>query len=206
MARSSLRDVLDKFRWNVKIDGFTKLGFVSCSTPGHKLTTTKYAEGGSHLNPKVIVDGNEFKPVILTVGVTTDTSFVKWATGPFDLIQNNAALNQSPLVLPNTSPAINDALAQTQLGFSGPTVIKSASSYPFKYRRNVVLEHINRLGVVEITYTLYEAFVTDYEPASDFNAEEDDKVSISSITLAYEGYDVRYSQISAIAQNIIKTN
>lgn len=201
MGRSSLRDPLDKFRWSVKIDGFTKLGFSSCSVPGHKLSTTKYAEGGSHLNPKVIIDGNEFKPVVMTVGVTTDTSFVKWASGPFDLVQNEAALNKASSafgIIP-IPPGIQ------QLGFGGPALIKSANSYPFDYRRTVVIEHINRVGVVEVTYTLYEAFVTDYEPASDFNAEEDDKVSIASITLAYEGFDVRYSQLSGVLQNTIST-
>lgn len=201
MARSSLRDPLDKFRWNVKVDGFTKLGFVSCSVPGHKLSTNKYPEGGSHLNPRIIVDGNDFKPVIMTVGVTTDTSFVKWATGPFDLVQNNAAMNQ-----PQSAFGLIPIPAEVQQPDLGsPALIKSASSYPFDYRRTVVIEHINRLGVVEVTYTLYKALVTDYEPASDFNAEEDDKVSIASITLAYEGYDVRYAQLAGLVQNTISS-
>jgi phage tail-like protein len=93
MARSSLRDPLDKFRWAVQIAGFTKLGFETTTAPGYKLTTNKYAEGGSHLNPRSIIDGAEFKPVVLSVGVTTDTSFAKWASGPFYILQNNAALN-----------------------------------------------------------------------------------------------------------------
>lgn len=200
MARSGLRDPLDKFRWNVKIEGFTKLGFSSCSSPGHKLSTNKYPEGGSHLNPRIIVDGNEFKPVTMTVGVTTDTSFGKWATGPFDLVQNNAALNQSSTAFFGLIPI---PIGVQQLGLGAPALVKSASDYPFNYRRNVVIEHINRLGVVEVTYTLYQAFVTDYEPASDFNAEDDDKVSITSITLGYEGYDIRYAQLSGLVQNII---
>ena len=202
MARSSLRDPLDKFRWQVKIDGFTKLGFESTSAPGHKLATNKYAEGGSHMNPRLIVDGAEFKPVVLTVGVTTDTSFVKWATGPFDLVQNNAALNA-----PASAFGIIPIPAEVQqLGLGSPSLVKSANSYPFNYRRNVVIEHINRLGVVEVTYTLYKAFVTDFEPASDFNAKEDTEVSIASITLGYEGFDVRYAQLAGLIQNTISSS
>lgn len=200
MARSSLKDPLDKYRWAVKIDGFTKLGFQSCSTPGHKLSKTKYAEGGSHLNPRSIIDGVEFKPVVLTVGVTSDTSFAKWASGPFDLVQNNAALNESQSAFGGLVPIPSSV---TQLGFGGPTLVKSSSSYPFNYRRTVTIEHINRLGVVEVIYTLYNAYVTDYEPASDFNAKEDDDVSIASITLDYDGFDVRYAQLAGTLQNII---
>jgi phage tail-like protein len=199
MARSSLRDPLDKFRWIVSIDEFTKSGFQNTSTPGHKLTTNKYAEGGSHLNPRSIIDGNEFKPVVLTVGVTTDTSFAKWASGPFDLVQNNAALNKtgSAFGIIDIPPGVQ------QLGFGGPALIKSANAYPFTYRRDVTIKHINRLGVAEIVYTLYKAFVVEYEPASDFTAEEDDKVSIASLTLGYDGYDVRYASAAGLAQNIL---
>lgn len=198
MARSSLRDPLDKFRWSVQIEGFTKLGFQSCSTPGHKLTVHKYAEGGAHLNPRSIIDGNEFKPVILTVGVTSDTSFSKWASGPFDLVQNNAALNESSSAFGISIPA-----AVQQLGFGNGGLIKSHSQYPFNYRRTVKIEHINRLGVTEVTYTLYGAYVIEYEPASDFSAKEDDDVSIASITLIYDGFDVRYSSLSSTLQNIV---
>jgi phage tail-like protein len=198
MARSSTIDPLDKFRWSVKIEGFTKLGFQSCSTPGHKFTTNNYPEGGAHLNPRTIIDSNSFKPVVLTVGVTSDTSFAKWASGPYDLVQNNAALNASQEVFGVTIPP-----AVTQLGFGGPALVKSSNAYPFNYRRTVVIEHINRLGVTEVTYTLYNAFVVEYEPASDFKAEEDDSVSIASITLGYDGYDVRYSQLSSTLQNLI---
>ena len=200
MARSAIKDPLDKFRWSVKIDGFSKLGFQSCSVPGHRISKNKYAEGGSHLTPRSIVDGVEYKPVVLTVGVTSDTSFAKWASGPFDLVQNNAALNES-----SSAFGIPIPQAVTQLGFGGPALVKSASSYPFSYRRTVTIEHINRLGVTEVTYTLYNAYVIDYDPASDFSAKDDDEVSIGSITLDYDGFDVRYSQLSGTLQNIISS-
>ena len=200
MARSSNSDVLDTFRWAVSIEGFTKLGFQTCSTPGHKFSINKYPEGGSHLNPRSIIDGNEFTPVTMTVGVTNDTSFCKWATGSFDLVQNNAALNQSSTAFGITIPA-----AVSKLGFGGPSLVQSSSSYPFDYRRTVKIQHINRLGVVEIVYTLYNAFVVEYKPASDFDAETDDKVSIATITLAYDGYDVKYGKISSLTQNVILT-
>lgn len=196
MARSAIKDPLDRFSWTVSIDGFSKLGFTTCSVPGFKISTNKYAEGGSHLNPRNIIDSVEYRPVILTTGVTTDTSFAKWASGPFDLVQNNAALNEASTVLGITIPP-----AVANLGFGGPALVKSASSYPFNYRRNVEIEHLNRIGVVVVTYTLYGAFVVDYEPASDFSAKDDTEMSIGSITLAYDGFDVRYASLAGTLLN-----
>jgi phage tail-like protein len=200
LARSSNSDILDTFRWSVKVEGFTKLGFQSCSTPGHKFTVNKYPEGGSHLNPRSIIDSNEFTPVILSVGVTNDTSFSKWASGPFDLVQNNAALGTS-----NTFFGATVDAAVSKLGFAGPSLVQSSATYPFSYRRNVKIEHINRLGIVEVVYTLYNAFVVEYKPASDFDAESDEKVSITSITLSYDGYDVKYAKLSSTVQTIVLT-
>jgi phage tail-like protein len=80
MARPSSKDPLDKFRWSVSIDGFTKLGFTSCEVPKVTFGTNSYPEGGNHLFPKQIVDSAQYKPVSLTRGVTSDKSFHTWAS------------------------------------------------------------------------------------------------------------------------------
>lgn len=198
MARSSLIDPLDKFRWTVDVAGFSRLGFMTCSTPGHKITTKKYSEGGAHLTPRQIIEGIDYEPVKLTRGASSDTSFTKWATGPFDLVTNNAALNESSDFFGIEIPA-----GVQQLGLGAPALIKSSNNYPFNYRRTVKIEHINRLGTAEVVYTLYGAFVIEYKPASDFDAMADDEVSIETIVLAYESFDVRYAQLAGTLQNII---
>jgi hypothetical protein len=48
MARPSTKDPLDKFRWSVEIDGFTRLGFASCETPSVSFNINKYPEGGKY--------------------------------------------------------------------------------------------------------------------------------------------------------------
>ena len=189
MARSALQDPLDKFRWKVSIDGFTRLGFTSSSTPSTTIQDRKYSEGGAHLNPKSIVDSVSYNPVTLSRGVTNDTSFNKWANGLFDLVQNNAATSSSNpignLVTPGADP------------------VASNDSYPFQYRRNVRLEHVNRVGQTEVVYTLYNAYPIEYKPASDFNSEDDDSLSIETIVLAYEGFDVNYVGLTGTAVNLI---
>jgi len=86
MARSSNKDPLDKFRWKVDIDGFSRLGFTSVQVPSVNISTNSYAEGGSHLFPKKIIDSVRYEPVILLRGVTSDKSFNEWAKSYFNLL------------------------------------------------------------------------------------------------------------------------
>lgn len=204
MARSSLRDPLDKFRWKVSIEGFSRLGFNTCSTPSYNLNINEYPEGGAHLTPRKIIESLTHTPVTLTRGVTGDTSFNKWANGFIDLVTNNAATNESTTIgLPGVFSVDVPAGALSTLGFGGPAAIPSNTNYPFQYRRTVKIEHINRLGIAEVVYTLYGAFPTQYKPASDFDAHADDGVSIETLVLTYESFDVRYSGVSGLAQNLI---
>lgn len=97
MARPSSKDPLDKFRWSVSIDGFTRLGFASCDVPGYSVTTKPYSEGGQHLFPKQVVDSISFKPVTLTRGVTADLSFHDWATQALILSRGVTSDGKSPV-------------------------------------------------------------------------------------------------------------
>jgi phage tail-like protein len=87
MARPSSKDPLDKFRWSVTIDDFTRLGFASCETPSVSINTQSYAEGGSHLFPRKIIDSVEYRPVTLQRGVTSDLNFHQWAIMYLELVR-----------------------------------------------------------------------------------------------------------------------
>lgn len=87
MARSSAKDPLDKFRFALTIDGFTRMGFASCETPSMSVNTQKYSEGGAHLWPKNIVDSVEYKPIALQRGVTSDFNFHQWAIQFMELVK-----------------------------------------------------------------------------------------------------------------------
>lgn len=167
MARPSSKDPLDKFRWIVSIDGFTKLGFVSVQTPSYTINTNKYPEGGAHMFPKQIVDSVEYSPVTLTRGVTSDKSFHEWARGPFDILSTN-----DPTELEQNSESV-------EVG---------------AFRRNVTITHVDRVGRRVKSYELINAFPVGYKPASDFESQADDGVSIENLTLAYEAFVVRDSE------------
>lgn len=211
MARSSVVDILDKFRWTVSIDGFTKLGFTTFSTPEYELQIRSYPEGGAHLTPRKIVDGITYKPVILTRGVTNDTSFNKWATGFIDKVQNHAGVKNNSLISAGISGGIGEVATQAVKNAKNNGA-KAIPTYTggfttnfvddFSYRRDVKIEHVNSAGQVEVIYMLYNAFPSAYKPASDFDASADDSMSIESLTLEYESFEVLFSGLSGALANI----
>lgn len=217
MARSALRDPLDKYRWTVTIEGFSKVGFHETSSPGYNITNKKYKEGGAHLTPRQIIDTVDYKPVTLTRGVTNDTSFNKWATAFNDLVTNNSAFNDSTqeptsfggLPVPGgilggvVNGALNGGASPVQSFVRANSLVGEPS---LNYRKKVKIEHTNRAGQVEVTYILYGAFPIEYTPASDFNAMSDDTVSIESITLGYESFEVLYAGLAGAAANLIASN
>jgi len=161
MARPSLKDPLDKFRWSIEISEFSgKAGFTNVSTPAYEIVTTEYAEGGAHLHPRQIIDSISYKPITLSRGVTGNLDFHRWASKPF------AALN-----------------AKGEFGESENYVTSD-------YRTTVTIKHLARDGTVVKVYTLYNAVPVEYEVASDFDSGADDAVSLERLVIRYEGFDV----------------
>ena len=208
MARSALRDPLTKFRWIMNIPGFSRLAFSSCQTPALEITTKKYEEGGQHWAPKSIPDKFEYKRIVLSRGATNDTSFNKWATGAVDLYTNNRSVkNDSPSVLEDPLGAAQNfavgVVADTAPSMSAvPSGIDPTTDGKQQYRRDIRIDHVNRAGQVEVSYFIYGAYPVSYQPASDFDAMGDDGLSIESITLEYDSFEVKYSGIVGFLGNI----
>lgn len=194
MARSSGRDPLSKFRWSMEIPGFSRLAFTSCSMPSMDISPRTYAEGGQHWAPKSIPDKFQYKPIVLSRGVTNDTSFNKWAAGIVDLYTNA-----------NAKPVENDS-GTSVFGFVEESTMSAVPSgvntdSPV-YRKNIRIDHVNRSGVTEVSYFIYGAYPISYKPGSDFDAMGDDALSIESLTLGYDSFEVKYSGIVGFAGNI----
>lgn len=169
MARSSSKDPLDKFRWAITIDGFTRMGFSSCETPSLSVNAQSYPEGGSHLWPRRIVDSVEYKPVALQRGVTSDFNFHQWAIQFMELYKGQRDTSYKNGGAPQTGPQYP----------------------PGDYRKTVRIDHMDRAGRIVKTYVLYNAFPIEYKPASDFSADGDDLLSMERLVLAYESFEVQ---------------
>lgn len=174
MARSSSKDVLDKFRWAVSVEGFGRLGFTSCDTPSISINTKSYPEGGSHLHPRKIVDSVEYSPVTLTRGVSIDPSFNDWIKQVFELVKGSTELESK-------------LLQQSQITNSEAY----NNSFPVEYRRTVKIHHLDRQSRIVKTYILYNAFPIEYKPASDFASDGDDTLSMEKLVLTYESFEVK---------------
>lgn len=161
MARISTKDPLDKFRWMVEIEGFSRSGFASCETPSYAINTQSYAEGGSHLFPKKIIDSIEYRPIALQRGVTSDMNFHRWAAAYLEFIRGAKSI---------------------------PTL--ETWTQPTDYRKTVYIKHLDRAGRTVKTYILFNAFPIEYKPASDFSADSDDIVSMERLVLTYESFTV----------------
>lgn len=178
MARASNKDPLDRFRWAVaiRLDGqetFTRMGFTSVETPQMDVQTKKYPEGGNHLFTKQIVESVSFKPITLARGVTESTDFDAWAKQFIELVRGK-----------------RQDEAQETFGEPGDPdqfIIKIA---PASYRRDISIGHLDREGNLVKIYRLYDAFPIVYKTASDFDASADDELSIETLTLAYESFEV----------------
>lgn len=57
------------------------------------------------------------------------------------------------------------------------------------YRCDIVIEHLDRDATIVKRWILRNCVPTAYEPASDFDAKEDNSVSIETLTFEYEGFE-----------------
>lgn len=171
MARPSSKDPLDKFRWLVEIDGFTRLGFTSVSIPSLKISIKNYPEGGNHLFPLSIVDSVNFEPITLTRGVMSDLNFQDWIQSYYDLI---------------TKPPTKQQGTQTT---EPQNQIKT-------YKKEVIIKHLDRTGRPVKKYIIKDAFPIEYKPADDFASDTDDTYSLEKLVLAHEGFEVESLQES----------
>lgn len=184
MARPASVDPLDKFRWVVaiRLDGqetFQRLGFTSVEVPQSDIATKSYAEGGSHLFPKQIIDSVSYKPITLRRGVTENTDFHKWATKYIELVRG---IREDGETTPDFSQLSDSLIANP---FENERAVQ-----PSEYRRDVSIGHLDREGNLVKIYRLYKCIPISYKPASDFDSAADDEMSIESITLSYESFNV----------------
>lgn len=84
MARSGNQDPLLRYKYTVyvEIDGnenaFSKLSFLSVTSPRVDFLTNQYREGGRHLNPHSITDGATFSPITMRRGKSYARDLYNW--------------------------------------------------------------------------------------------------------------------------------
>ena len=173
MARSSVVDPLEKFRFQVlwTSDGesegtaLVRLGFHDIQMPKRSTTKISYREG---IDPDInqLAPGlSTMEDVVMTRGVIIDDpngEFYKWASA----VHN-----------PTTGHVGRNALAA-----------RASNAAAAEYRKDVTIQMLDREGNIARQWSLYQAWPVNFNPGSDLNAGEDGEKSMESLTLAYEDF------------------
>lgn len=180
MARSSSKDPIDKFRFKVtvldfKFKGLTQLtatdkntvraGFSEVTSPRLRVGEVRYRENIDA--PRFIKTPGlaTYEPVTLRRGVVPgpDRELYNW----FKEVHNDA----------NHIGAVNDILANQGI----------IPIFPADFRRDLIIELLDRTGTTVKAWFLFDAFPIEYAPGDDLDAEGEAKL-IQEVVLTYEAF------------------
>lgn len=168
MARTSSKDPLDKFRFKVTIlsaaTGVTGVsGFATVQLPKRTTSKISYREGIDQDIQFNSAGISTMEDIVLTKGITTGSSFF------YDWVKT---VHKATAGNPNTAYEPADATLDRN-----------------SYRCDLQIEMLNRQGVAQKTWKVYNAFPVQFTPGSDLDASADDSKSIASLTLAYDDFE-----------------
>jgi phage tail-like protein len=173
MARSSVVDPLEKFRFQVtwSADGesestaLVRLGFHDIQMPKRATTVITYREGIDPDVPQKAPGLSSTEDIVMSRGVIiTDANgeFYKWIS------------------------AVHNPTA----GHVGREAVKARNSNAAsnRFRKDVTIQMLDREGNVARQWILHQAFPMNFVPGSDLGAQEDGEKSMEQLTLAYEDF------------------
>lgn len=191
MARSSTQDPIEKFRFRVTVIALdlsvtggldtiaglsgsgtffkekfavvARAGFSQVSTPKVEIGEITYRENIDNLRSIKVPGLSKYSPVILSRGVTQSRDLYDWYR------------------------LVNDELALLSVANE---LSRASSKMPIQsdnFRKDVVIEVLNRRGDPIKAWYLFNAWPTIYAPGNDLDAESEDKL-IESLTLTYEHF------------------
>jgi phage tail-like protein len=172
MARSSEKDITDKFRFivlviedllgnNVGSDDTITCGFSQITIPEASVTTITYREN-LHAQRFIKKPGLvKYTPLVLQKGSTKSRQLYNWFT-----LVNNDAIGYG------VAAQINGAL---QI----PPV------YPAKFRKDLLVSSLDRAGNAVKSWVFLDAFPVGYKGANDFDANANEKL-IEQLSIEFE--------------------
>ena len=173
MARSSVVDLLEKFRfavsWTSAGDSegtsLVRLGFHDVQMPKRATNKISYREG---IDPDInqLAPGlSTMEDVVMSRGaIITDSNgeFYKWISA----VHNPTAGH----------------VGRESLG------ARASDAASHKFRKDVTVQMLDREGNTARQWILYNAWPSNFVPGSDLNAAEDGEKSMEQMTLSYEDF------------------
>lgn len=205
MARSSQEDPVEKFRFKVSVVSFdpsltgavesiaglsdvandfrkgfailSRAGFQEVTLPKVNISEINYRENIDNQRFSKIPGLVKYDPISLKRGVTRNRDLYDW----YRLVNEELALL---------------AVAQELNQDAKYTPVQSEN-----FRKDVVIEILNRKGQTVKAWYLFNCWPNSYKPGNDLNAATDEKL-IEELTLTYEHFietDVRENETTVIA-------
>ena len=166
MARSASYDPVEKFRFQIAIEGFQRAGFTTCSLPTESRGEILYREGQYRDAHEKSAGLTTFSDVSLSRGATKDQDFYSWC----ELHKKHAA---------NVRGSDGEFTAEDK---------RPEDDASNEYRKEVTITVLDREGQPVKEWKLYNAQVAEFSPGDSLDANAEEKL-ITSLTLRYEGFD-----------------
>jgi len=188
MARSSIKDTLEKFRFGMawgaipttttQVAGGTPTSIINLSALGKagfhdmqlpKRTTNKimYREGNDPDISSISAGLSTMEDIVLSRGVLASESAFKEMYAWAQLVHSSN----------DTTSALGYNLNKTKLATGNEA-----------YRKDVWIWMYTRTGTIAKAWKLFNAFPVSFVPGSDLNASEDGEKSLEQLTLTYEDF------------------
>lgn len=188
MARSSVSDPIEKFRFrvtiisldvnvisavdalsNIKVGSFSheglklisRAGFSKVSTPKVSINEIQYRENIDNARFIKVPGLAKYEPITLSRGVTSNRNLYDW----FRLVNEEIALLASAQEL---SKDAQFSISQSE-----------------NFRKDVIIEALDRAGNPVKAWYLFNAWPSAYSPGNDLDANSEEKL-VEEITLTYE--------------------
>jgi phage tail-like protein len=205
MARSSKSDPVEKFRFRVTVIAFdlslagavdtlanradlgihsglkliTRAGFTEVTLPKATINEIPYRENIDNLRFIKIPGLAKYEPVTLKRGVTGNRNLYDW----YRLVNEEIALMN----------VANELSKDAQFSVSQSD----------GYRKDVVIEVLDREGKSVKAWYLFNAWPSTYIPGNDLNASSDEKL-LEEVTLTYEFFVEMEGGLEGFAKEIAK--
>jgi phage tail-like protein len=181
MARSTDKDPLEKFRFTVTVlnisvspgsliqqftaSAFLRAGFQSIKLPKKSTKELQYRESGDPEQMRKQPGLTTYSNTSCSRGSTENQDFYRWST----LIKGDSEFR---------------AIAGEVAGQLGINTQKAPTSNALDYRKDIIINNIDRAGRIRKSWHLFNCWVTDFDPG-DLDAQSEQQL-IESMTICCE--------------------
>jgi len=206
MARSSTSDPIEKFRFKITVIA------VSPSLNGVAETIGALSASGTAAKPLAVLMRMGFSEITLPRTTISEIPYRENIDG-FRFTKTPGLVRYEPVTLKRGVTKsrelydwlrlVNDELALLSVANELSKDFTKGPKQSENFRKDVVIEVLNREGVAIKGWYLFNAWPTSYKPGDDLNAQSEEKL-VEELTLTYELFLELEGGIGGFSKEILK--